>query len=231
MIAGVSPVPAYSFWDFALGTGILGGHMVTGRDQGETAVRNVIDFNVMQKYGIEVNELPEGGSVINRPLPLRGSYGWYIGAALLAISLESLLVVTLVLSLRQRKEALRMSGIARDLLEQRIEARTGELQGTNAFLEEEIRLRNRTQRVVTARLRLPSPSQRDASGPRGGHPGAGLAGLPRRQYRRGHRVGNKPHNYTSDDVRRLSHGLSPSQPGQGTDIHLFVPMKSNSVAR
>ena len=177
MIAAVSPVPVYSFWDFALGTGILGGHIITGRDQGRTAAdmvlrildgtpadsipvmmqtpaRNVIDFNVMKKYGIEINDLPEGCSVINRPVSLWESYGWYIGAALLAIFLESLLIVALVLSLRQRKAAFRMLGIERDLLEQRVAERTGELQRANALLEEEIHVRNRTEKVITARLRL-----------------------------------------------------------------------------
>ena len=177
MIAAVSPVPVYSFWDFALGTGILGGHIITGLDQGRTAAdmvlrllsgtpadhipvimrtpaRNIIDFNIMKKFAINVNALPKGCSFINRPVSLLKSYGWYIGAALLALSFESLLIVALVLSLRQRKAALRMLGNERDLLDQRVEKRTGELQHINELLKEEIKVRNRTERVVTARLRL-----------------------------------------------------------------------------
>jgi signal transduction histidine kinase/ABC-type uncharacterized transport system substrate-binding protein len=177
MIAAVSPVPVYSFWDFALGTGILGGHIITGLDQGRTTAdmvlrvlagtpadripvimptpaRNIIDFNVMQKFGINVNALPARCSFINRPVSLLDRYGWYIGTALLAISLESLLIMALVLSLRQRKAALRILGIERDLLDQRVEKRTEELQHINELLEEEIRARNRTEKVITARLRL-----------------------------------------------------------------------------
>jgi PAS domain S-box-containing protein len=177
MIAAVSPVPVYSFWDFELGTGILGGQIITGLDQGRAAAemalrilggtpadaipvmmrtpaRNIFDFNVMKKFGIKMNALPEGCSFINRPVSLWESYGWYIGAAVLAMSLESLLIIALVLSLRHRKEALRMLGVERDLLEQHVEARTGELRRANALLEEEIRVRSRTERVITARLRL-----------------------------------------------------------------------------
>jgi PAS domain S-box-containing protein len=177
MILAVSPVPVYSFWDFALGTGILGGHIITGRGQGRTAAdmalrildgtpadsipvmmktpaHNIIDYNVMKNFGIRAKALPEGCTVINRPVTLWESYGWYIGAALLAISLESLLIVALVLSLRRRREASRMLGIERDRLDQRVKERTGELQRANDLLEEEIRVRIRTERVVTARLRL-----------------------------------------------------------------------------
>jgi PAS domain S-box-containing protein len=177
MVLAVSPVPVYSFWDFALGTGILGGHIIGGQDQGRTAAdmvlrildgtpadsipvmintpaRNMIDFNVMKKFGIKMDALPEGCAFVNRPVTLWESYGWYIGAALLAISLESLLIVALVLSLRQRREAFRMLGMERDLLDQRVKERTGELQRANELLEEEISVRNRTERVVTARLRL-----------------------------------------------------------------------------
>jgi PAS domain S-box-containing protein len=129
MILAVSPVPVYSFWDFHLGTGILGGHIITGLDQGQAAAdmvlrilggtpaddiavmtqtpgRNIIDFNVMKRYNIKLSALPEGCSFINRPESLWESYGWYLGAAVLAIALESFLIIILVLSLRHRKEAL-----------------------------------------------------------------------------------------------------------------------------
>ena len=177
MIVAVSPVPVYSFWDFELGTGILGGHIITGLDQGRTAAdmvlrilsgtpadaipvmmrtpaRSIFDFNVMKKFGIKMDDLPEGSSFINRPVSLWESYGWYIGMAVLAMCLESLLIIALVLSLRHRKEVLRLLADERDLLEQRVEERTGELQHANELLEEEIKVRNRTERVITARLRL-----------------------------------------------------------------------------
>lgn len=129
MILAASPVPVYSFWDFHLGIGILGGHIITGLDQGQAAAdmvlrilggtpaddipvmmqtpgRNIIDFRVMKKYGIKLSALPEGCSFINMPESAWESYGWYIGAAVAAMSLESFLIIILVLSLRHRKEAL-----------------------------------------------------------------------------------------------------------------------------
>ena len=177
MILAVSPVPVYSFWDFHLGTGILGGHIITGLDQGRTATdmalrildgtpadtipvmmetpaRNIIDFSVMKKYGIKLNALPEGCSLINRPVSLWESYGWYIGAAALAMSLESLLIIALVLTLRQRKKAFRMLGLERDLLEQRVEERSRALQCANEQLQTELAERNRISGIFQTRAQL-----------------------------------------------------------------------------
>jgi signal transduction histidine kinase len=177
MILAVSPVPVYSFWDFHLGTGILGGHIITGLDQGWTAAdmalriiggtpadtmpvmmqtpaRNIIDFNVMKSCGIKLNDLPEGCTLINRPVSLWESYGWYIGAAALAMSLESLLIIALVLSLRQRKEAFRMLGAERDLLEQRVEERSRSLQCANEQLHTELAERNRISGIFQTRAQL-----------------------------------------------------------------------------
>ena len=157
MISAVSPVPVYAFWDFHLGSGVLGGYLITGLDQGRTAAdmalrildgtpaddipvmmqtpaRTFFDFKVMKKYGIKVRALPEECSFINWPVSPWERYGWYIGAAVLAMSLEALLIIALVLSLRQRKQALRMLGIERDRLEQRVEARTGELKHSLSLL-------------------------------------------------------------------------------------------------
>jgi signal transduction histidine kinase/ActR/RegA family two-component response regulator len=177
MILEASPVPVYSFWDFHLGTGILGGHIITGMDQGRTAAdmvlrvlggtpadnipvmmqtpaRNILDFNVMKKYGIKMHAMPEGCSFVNRPVSLWESYGGYIGAALLAISLESLLIIVLVVSLRQRKEALRMLGVERDLLEQRVEERSRALQCANEQLQTKLAERNRISDIFQTRAQL-----------------------------------------------------------------------------
>ncbi|MEJ2641238.1 MAG: ABC transporter substrate binding protein [Desulfosarcinaceae bacterium] len=42
MILAASPVPVYSFWDFHIGIGILGGHIITGLDQGQAAADMVL---------------------------------------------------------------------------------------------------------------------------------------------------------------------------------------------
>lgn len=39
LISQISPFPVYTFWDFHLGTGVLGGRILTGREQGRAADR------------------------------------------------------------------------------------------------------------------------------------------------------------------------------------------------
>ncbi len=74
-VAAASPVPAYSFWDFVLDTGMMGGSIITGPDQGrmvaeltlkvldgapadsipvvmDTPTSNIFDFNAMRRFGI-----------------------------------------------------------------------------------------------------------------------------------------------------------------------------------
>ncbi|MDD5284720.1 MAG: ABC transporter substrate binding protein [Desulfuromonadaceae bacterium] len=127
MISETSPVPVYSFWDFHLGTGVLGGHIITGLDQGRTAAdialrilggtpadsipvimqtpaSTIFDFNVMNRYGIKMTALPEGSLIINQPLKLWGHYKeQIILAAACAFLVMSALSVALLLLNRRLK--------------------------------------------------------------------------------------------------------------------------------
>ena len=90
MISQASPVPVLSFWDFTLGNGALGGKLVSGQSQGETAAHlalqilngeNVKDIPVIEKspnrfmfdyvqlkrFSIPISALPENSLVINQP--------------------------------------------------------------------------------------------------------------------------------------------------------------------
>lgn len=87
-IAGVSPVPVFSFWDFYLGSGSVGGMVTSGRHQGQAAgdlARGILDgqkaadlpivtkspnayifdARAMKKYGLDASLLPSGASLIN----------------------------------------------------------------------------------------------------------------------------------------------------------------------
>ena len=81
LIAAASPFPVYTFWNFHLNTGVLGGHILTGADQGQAAAElaleilsgtpadaipvvmtspatELFDFTVMERFGIAASALP-----------------------------------------------------------------------------------------------------------------------------------------------------------------------------
>jgi len=90
MISQASPVPVFGFWDFTLGNGALGGKVVSGQSQGETAARIVLqilngenaknipviekspnrfmfDYVQLKRFSIPLRALPENSLVINQP--------------------------------------------------------------------------------------------------------------------------------------------------------------------
>jgi PAS domain S-box-containing protein len=90
IISQASPVPVLSFWDFTLGNGALGGKLVSGQSQGETAahlalqilngenVKNIpviekspnrfmFDYVQLKRFSIPISALPENSLVINQP--------------------------------------------------------------------------------------------------------------------------------------------------------------------
>jgi len=109
--ATASAVPSYSFWDFTLNTGSMGGQIITGLDQGrkvidltrelfnnkpigeipvvmETPTRKVFDFNTMQRFNISESVLPADSIIINKPNSFYEQYKTYIwGMILLSLAL------------------------------------------------------------------------------------------------------------------------------------------------
>jgi len=90
MISQVSPVPVLSFWDYMLGNGVLGGKLVSGQFQGETAARLALqilngenpksipviekspnrfmfDYVQLKRFSIPLGALPKNSLVINQP--------------------------------------------------------------------------------------------------------------------------------------------------------------------
>jgi PAS domain S-box-containing protein len=86
-----SPVPIYSTYEQRLGSGIVGGKLLSARIHGEDAARIALrvlagekasaipvvlksdsrymfDYKVMNRFGIPLSALPEGSTVINKPV-------------------------------------------------------------------------------------------------------------------------------------------------------------------
>ena len=115
-IAPHTAVPIYSVWDFYLGRGIVGGKLISGVNQGRRAAQLVIDifngnfttinastndspnrymfdYQQLQQFNIEQNQLPPESIIVNKPTPFYYQYKeqiWKIG------SLVALIIVLIL---------------------------------------------------------------------------------------------------------------------------------------
>ena len=127
-IAEASLGPVYGTRDVLLGHGIIGGKLVSGYAQGQTAAelaievlrgrrpedipvlsespnRLMFDFNVLQRFATPVSDLPEGSTVINLPQTTYERYRDFAWTALLAIIALSAISAVLAFNIIQRKKA------------------------------------------------------------------------------------------------------------------------------
>lgn len=119
-----SLAPVYSFWDFFLGKGIVGGKLINGYDQGFFSAemawkivngedirkvpsgnrapnRFMFDYKMLERYHINRRFLPPGSVVINKPLPL---YEQYKDIFLMAILLMVMFLWILIMYIFQQKK-------------------------------------------------------------------------------------------------------------------------------
>ena len=118
--------PVYGLWDIALNHGIVGGKLVSGKSQGREASRLALqilrgdavsevpvvdnspnsymfDWIQMQRFNINVDDLPVGTVVINRPESFYEKNKLLTWAVLSALLFLMALVVSLSLNIRRRK--------------------------------------------------------------------------------------------------------------------------------
>ncbi|MCL3782655.1 GHKL domain-containing protein [Prolixibacteraceae bacterium JC049] len=90
LVAKHARVPIYSNWEFFLGRGIVGGHLLSGKTHGKRAAQTALqilkgkdpkaipianstegtfqfDYRQLKRYQIEEEQLPEGSVIINQP--------------------------------------------------------------------------------------------------------------------------------------------------------------------
>lgn len=126
LIAKYSSVPVFTCWDFLVINGVLGGKVVSGLEQGKTAAalaRRIIDgesaskipivrkspnvymfdYNAMQRFGIDVRHLPANSVVLNKPISFYSKYWLSIWIAAILMLLQSVLIIWLLYSRRQKR--------------------------------------------------------------------------------------------------------------------------------
>jgi two-component system, cell cycle sensor histidine kinase and response regulator CckA len=127
LLAKRSSVPVFITSDNRLGFGVLGGYLISGYSQGESAARMVIrilngtdvstipvslkspnqymfDYNVMRRFGIAEGDLPEGSMIINKPVSALDIYRNELLLILSAFIILSGLVLYLLYEIRRRRK-------------------------------------------------------------------------------------------------------------------------------
>lgn len=161
LVTRETKAPVFAAWEWYMGQGIFGGMIVSGYQQGVVAGEYLLrvlggedvasipvaydspnvymfDYEELVRFGIDPDRLPEGSVLINTPKTFYYQHKRiiWVTAALFC----TLLLVILVLALhdlqKQRNER-RLQDVA-DILETKVEERTGELKRANTRLQQEI---------------------------------------------------------------------------------------------
>lgn len=157
LICNVSPIPAYTLWDFHLGTGVLGGRVLNGYDQGKAAAdmalqvlngknindipvrmespaRFIFDYAVMRHFKIQITDLPDNSEMINRPHSFYRDHKRLFWATLLCFLVLVGFIIILCLNIIRRKRVENELKDHRDNLEMKVKERTVDLVKSNADL-------------------------------------------------------------------------------------------------
>ncbi len=123
LVTAAAPVPVYTFWDFAVIEGAVGGYVVSSYEQGMSATRladqvfsgtpidqvpiirqspNVymFDYRALARWQLDPAKLPAGAVVRHRPFSFYETYKQYVWAALGGMGVESLAIIALALAIR-----------------------------------------------------------------------------------------------------------------------------------
>ena len=126
LVSDTAPVPVYGVHAEQLGNGVVGGRMLSGELQGTKAAELVIrilkgestdaipvlttnissvmlDYRVATRYGLNLDAVPAGALVINRPLPTYAVNKTVFWLATLFALFVSGVAITLFMTIRRRK--------------------------------------------------------------------------------------------------------------------------------
>ncbi len=119
VISRESPAPVLTFWDFDMGQGALGGFLVSAREQGRAAGERaalilagqhpdrlpvimdspnvpLFDYQQMQRFGVNVADLPAGAVVVNQPESFYAQHKTVVWAVAVVIAFLGVCIAALV---------------------------------------------------------------------------------------------------------------------------------------
>jgi len=179
-IASASAVPVYGAWDFNLGYGMVGGKLISGFYQGETAGkialrvlrgenpdsipvvrfaadrpnRYMFDYAQLRRFGIPLYALPKESLIENMPSTFfqRHRVGTLVGSGLFLFLIVANSI--LVLNIRRRRAAERALKNQQEHLAELVTKRSAQLENLNSRLRLDILKRESTERALRESQRL-----------------------------------------------------------------------------
>ena len=124
-IAEESRVPVYGVLESLIGTGVVGGHMLSSALDGEKAARlalrvlagdrpgppvpggtvHIFDWWQLQRWGLDERQLPAGSVLRFRQPSLWEAYRWHVVAVVLIVLAQSALIAGLLVLRHRRRQA------------------------------------------------------------------------------------------------------------------------------
>jgi hypothetical protein len=152
-LASRSAVPIYSYWESLMGSGVVGGYVLSvemigyhlgksflsisrGEEVAEfSPLRHVYDWNALLRWELTGTELPAEAIVLNRPPDILQHYLWQIVSTGVVFIVLSILSLFLIRALKLRNTAVHELDLERKNLKKMVAARTEELVTANTELQ------------------------------------------------------------------------------------------------
>jgi hypothetical protein len=147
-------IPIFSFWQTLLGNGLPGGLVFSHRQAGRSVGHIVLepetvdlmapldtdilayDWQLLEKWGIDTDLVPEGTLVINRPENILYTYRYEVSAVAVTLLLLTGLSLTLAKAVFTRNLAVAELRVERQSLESTVAERTRDLAQANEVLNQ-----------------------------------------------------------------------------------------------
>ena len=129
MVAKAANAPVFCLWDTLIGSGVIGGSLLSFEAEGAYAANMVLDilsgkilltkpvttlptsktymFDCQQlnRWGVNENRLPPGSNVLNRPKTIWSEYQGFVIAGIAVLLAQTLLLIGLLVQRRLKKKA------------------------------------------------------------------------------------------------------------------------------
>ncbi len=160
-LAEKSHVPIFTYLENLVGSGVVGGYVISQTTQGRligeiirdqkpagtdidlTPMESIYDWSAVEKWHLDKDKIPAAAVIVNRPHKLLKEYYPHIIAGTIFIGIQMVLIIFLVINQTKRRRAEYELMQHRDQLEELVAERTNELLESHRELaEDEARFRS-----------------------------------------------------------------------------------------